>query len=443
MTNIIQPSILPGFMELLPEDQVLFNQMKNTIEQNFKLYGFWPLDTPAIEKADILLAKGGGETSKQIYRIERADHSQDQALRFDLTVPLARYVAQHSYELSFPFRRYQIAKVYRGERSQKGRYREFYQCDIDIVGRDHLSLINDAEIPAVINKIFQKFALAKPIFHINHRGLLNGFFASLGISDSTEVLRAIDKLDKIGKEGVQELLEDENLSSEQIHSIFDFLSIQGTNEEKLKELGEMAEKNDLKEEFVQGLSELKEVYAHMIAFGIGEDRIDVDLSICRGLDYYTGMVYETFLEGYEGIGSVCSGGRYDNLASNFTKEKLPGVGLSIGLTRLFYQLRTADLIRPEKGDYLAVLVMPMSNEDLDYSIKVINAFREVGIISQLYTEKAKMKKKFSYADSIGARYALIIGESERKESKVSIKDLSSGIQKAMSLNEAIDLVQEN
>lgn len=443
MTDLTNPSILPGFMELLPEDQVLFDQMKKTIEENFALYGFWPLDTPAIEKLEILLAKGGGETSKQIYRIEKGDHSKDQALRFDLTVPLARYVAQYSQDLSFPFRRYQIAKVYRGERSQKGRYREFYQCDIDIVGRDQLSLINDAEIPSVIDKIFQKFSLAQPVFHINHRGLLNGFFASIGIEDSTEVLRAVDKLAKIGPEGVQALLEEGGLSSDQIQKIFSFLKISGTNKEKLNRLFERARGENANSQFLQGLEDLSKVYDHMISFGIGEDRIEIDLSITRGLDYYTGMVYETFLRGYEEIGSICSGGRYDNLASNFTREKLPGVGLSIGLTRLFYQLRSANLIEPKKGDYLKALVIPMGEEDLSYAIETVNHLRQSGLISQLYGEKGKMKKKFSYADSVGARFALILGESERIEQKVSLKDLSTGEQQTLTLEEAIDTIKKN
>lgn len=441
MTELTNPSILPGFMELLPEEQVLFDQMKKTIEDQFILYGFWPLDTPAIEKMDILLAKGGGETSKQIYRIEKGDHSAEQALRFDLTVPLARYVAQYSQKLSFPFRRYQIAKVYRGERSQKGRYREFYQCDIDIVGKEQLSLINDAEIPAVIDQIFQKFALAQPIFHINHRGLLNGFFATLGIKDSTEVLRAIDKLAKIGKEEVRSLLLEAGLSSENTDKIFSFLEISGSNQKKLDQLNKMAQENSDYPEFLQGIEDLCAVYKNMSAFGISEERIEIDLSITRGLDYYTGMVYETFLKGYEEIGSICSGGRYDDLASNFTREKLPGVGLSIGLTRLFYQLSAAELIQPKKGDYLKALVIPMAEEDLSYAIDLVKRLRHEGLVSQLYAEKGKMKKKFSYADSIGARFAFILGENERTEKKVSLKDLSTGEQKTMPLEEAIDLIK--
>lgn len=440
--ELIQPSILSGFMELSPEDQVLFNQMKAIVEKHFQAYGFWPLDTPAIEKTEVLFSKGGGETAKQVYRIERSDHSADQALRFDLTVPLARYVAQHSQELSFPFRRYQIAKVWRGERSQKGRYREFYQADIDIIGRDQLALLNDAEIPSVIDHIFQDLGLEGLVFHINHRALLNGFFQMIGVKDLEETLRAIDKLSKIGEAGVGDILRETGLSEEGITRIFDFIASCPSNEETLNKLHRLEAEKETNEAYRQGLSDLTRVYEAMQQFGIDPERIRIDLSITRGLDYYTGMVYETFIQGHESIGSVCSGGRYDDLASNFSKEKFPGIGISIGLTRLFYQLQAADLISWGQGDYLKALVIPMSEEEEPAAIKVVNQLRKVGLSSQLYSESGKMKKKFSYADRIQAAFVVIIGGEERAAGLVSLKNLKTGDQERLSLDEAIERIRQ-
>ncbi|MCI6660660.1 histidine--tRNA ligase [Peptoniphilaceae bacterium SGI.137] len=447
MTQLVQPGILPGFMELLPEEQVLFNSIMDTIRRHFERYGFWPLDTPMIEKSEILFAKGGGETTKQIYRIVKGEHSQDQALRFDLTVPLARYVAQHASEISFPFRRYQIAKVFRGERNQKGRYREFYQADIDIIGRDSLSLLNDAEIPAVIYGIFQEIGVGSPILHINHRGLLNGFFHAIGLRDSEEALRSLDKLAKIGETGVKELLLHSGASDEQIRQIFDFLAPTNSNSETFALLENLEEGLALSEEagnlYKKGLAELHTVFDSMLQFGIPETAIQVDRSITRGLDYYTGMVYETFLEGYESIGSVCSGGRYDNLAENFTKEHLPGVGLSIGLTRLFYQLHSTGLITPHHGDYIDAIIIPMGEEDFDFAIQTVRMLREQNLRVQIYTEKGKMKKKFAYADSIGAGSVITIGESERKQGKISLKNLETGVQEILSVEEAVKRLQRH
>lgn len=442
MSDIITPSILSGFMELLPEEQVLFDRIKDTIEEEFQWYGFWPLDTPAIEKSEILFAKGGGETTKQIYKIDKGNSSQDQALRFDLTVPLARYVAQHSQDLAFPFRRYQIAKVYRGERSQKGRYREFYQCDIDIVGRNNLSLDNDAEIPSIIYNVFQKIGLSQVTIHINNRRLLNGFFLSLGINEATNVLRSIDKLDKLSHDQVKDLLFEEGLDENQVVEIFDFLDAGSSNEEILDKLEQWASKlensaTEGKDQFITGYQELKHVYTRMQDFGMPEEAIKINLAITRGLDYYTGTVYESFLDGYESIGSVCSGGRYDDLASNFTKEHLPGIGVSIGLTRLFYQLRTAGLMEPEKGDYIQAIVLPLSEDDKAYAVEVVNVLRQEAIPSLIYMETGKVKKKFSYADQVGARYAILVGESEREARKVSIKDLKTGEQKIADLSRVI------
>ena len=438
--DIVQPSILSGFMELSPEDQVLFNKIKDIAIKNFRNYGFWPIDTPAIEKSEILFAKGGGETEKQVYRIEKGEHSQDQALRFDLTVPLARYVAQNAQDLAFPFRRYQVAKVWRGERSQKGRYREFYQADVDIIGRNSLSLLNDAEIPSVMDKIFKEIGVGKAVFHINNRKLLNAFFKDLGIKDSAQILRAIDKLAKIGEENVATILEDEGIDSEKIGRIFSFIK---GGEDNSQTLVKLENEQGQSEEYKEALEDLKFVYKNMLAFGIDEDSIVIDLSITRGLDYYTGTVYETFLKGHESIGSICSGGRYDNLASNFSKESLPGVGLSIGLTRLFYQLRAADIIQPEKGDYIKALVIAMGEDDRQYAIEVVNRLRSEGLVCQLDSEGGKMKKKFSYADKLGAGYAIIIGESERITKQISIKDLLSGDQNSMSVEDAVKLIKSN
>lgn len=436
MSEIITPSILSGFMELLPEEQVLFDAIKSKIETKFQLYGYWPLDTPAIEKCEILFAKGGGETAKQVYRIDKGEHSHEQALRFDLTVPLARYVAQHTNELSFPFRRYHIAKVYRGERNQKGRYREFYQCDIDIIGRDTLSLINDAEIPAVIHQVFRSIGVSDAVFHINNRRLLNGMFEALKVEKNEEALRAIDKLAKIGEEAVAEMLAALGVSENSIKEIFEFIKPQKSNEVLIEMLDrKKAEWNN--ELFDIGVEELKEVYAKMQEFEVPRENIVLDLSITRGLDYYTGTVYETFLRNYEKLGSVCSGGRYDDLAKNFSKEHLPGVGISIGLTRLFYQLTQAEIIKPQKGDYISAIVLPMSSEDVSYSIKVVNELRRNNLHSLVYMEDGKVKKKFSYADNIGARYAIMIGGNERAENKISVKDLQFGTQDMMTVEEFI------
>ncbi len=424
MTDIVNPSVLPGFMELLPEDQLVFNKMRDIIEKNFIKYGFFPLDTPVIEKEEVLLSKGGGETQKQIFKIDK--QSRKQALRFDLTVPLARYVALNANELSFPFRRYQIGKVYRGERNQRGRYKEFYQCDIDIIGHEKLAIYNDAEIPAVIYSVFKDMNFTDLQFHLNNRKLLNGFFDSLGVEDMEASLRAIDKLAKIGEDNVREELLEAGLNDGQIDEIYKFIKDRETNEEVLDLLDSYKIENDL---FQTGLEELKTVYEYMQKFGIPEKNIKLNLSITRGLDYYTGTVYETFLLGYENIGSVCSGGRYEDLASNFTKQKYPGIGLSIGLTRLYYQLNEAGLLNfmGDKG-YIRALVIPMDETNLDYSIDVVDNLRKLGVTSQVYTEKAKMKKKFQYADRINADYAVIIGESEMEENKVSLRNMKTGEQ---------------
>ena len=405
--EIIKPSILPGFMELLPKEQLVFNQIKDTIRNTFEENSFENIETPIIEKTEILLAKGGGETTKQIYNI---DHdSRDMSLRFDLTVPLARYVSEHYHELEFPFRRYHIGKVYRGERNQKGRYKEFYQCDIDIVGNNSLNIRNDAEVPAVMYQVFKKLNVANAVININNRKLLNGFLNSLEIANYIEVLRVIDKIDKVDSNKFREMLKVEIPSEDKLDKLIEFISFNGSNEEIINYLDKLEVSDEL---FILGLKELKEVYNYMILFGIDEEALKINLSITRGLDYYTGMVFETFLTGYESIGSVCSGGRYEDLASNFTKQKLPGIGMSIGLTRLFYQLSQAGLINIESENYCDVLIVPMKKTN-KFSMEILEELRDNKIKAQIYFEKAKFKKIFNYADKQQIKFVIIAGEDRK------------------------------
>ena len=424
-----EPRTLSGFMELLPNDQILFNQIMNTIEETYQRFGFLPLDTPIIELSEVLLAKAGGETEKQIYRFNRGDN--DLSLRFDLTVPLAKYVAKNYGNLSFPFRRYQIGKVYRGERTQKGRFREFYQCDIDIIGDGELDLINDAELPSVIYMIFTKLGFNDFTIKINNRKLLNGLFIEIGQKDnSVEILRIIDKIDKIGKEAVIEELEKLNIGKEQIEKIINFIEIDGNNNEKLEKLRTLNIENDI---FNKGLEELEFVYTNMKLFGIPENNIKLDLTIARGLDYYTGTVYETFLNDYRELGSVCSGGRYENLAENYTDKKLPGVGISIGLTRLFYKLSELNLIKAEKKSISDVLIIPMV-EDLSVPIKVANVLRNNGINTEIYLNNKKLKAKFKYADKLEIPYVIVIGEDEIERRVIKLKDMKTGGEKEIKMD---------
>lgn len=432
--SLIKPSILPGFMELLPEEQKFFDNIKDIIEKNFEKYGYIKIDTPLIEKEEILLSKGGGETSKQIYRIDK--ESTPQALRFDLTVSLARYVSMYAHELNFPFRRYQIGKVYRGERNQKGRYREFYQCDIDIIGNENLSIVNDGEISSVIYNIFDDLGFKDLVlFRINNRKLLGGFLESINVKEFESVLRIIDKIEKIGLEKTQQELLNINISKDNIDEIFNFIENKETNLETIEKLKKYNIDNDL---FNTGRDELIKVYNFMKLFEIPEDSIKIDLTITRGLDYYTGTVVETFLKGYESIGSVCSGGRYDDLANNFTKQKYPGIGLSIGLTRLFYQLNSAGLLNKELEDNDLVLVIPMSDDVLDFSISIVNKLRLNNIKSQIYLEGGKVKKKFNYADKLGINKVIIIGEQEKENQTISIKDFKTGNQEELKLDKFIE-----
>ena len=420
------PRTLSGFMELLPAPQQQMERMMEILRRTYALYGFTPLDTPVIEASDVLLAKGGGETEKQIYRFEKGD--ADLALRFDLTVPLAKYVALHYNDLSFPFRRYQIGKVYRGERAQRGRFREFYQADIDIIGDGKLSILNEAEIPAVIYRTFSTLGLQRFQIRVNNRKILNGFYALLGLTEqSGAIMRTVDKLDKIGPDKVRALLTapEIGLTEQQADEILRFIAITGTNEAVLAALAEYQGRNAT---FDEGLSELSTVVKYLASFGVPADHFAVDLTIARGLDYYTGTVYETTLLDHPEIGSVCSGGRYDNLAEYYTDKKLPGVGISIGLTRLFYVLGEQGLLNPALPTAPAdVLILPMT-EDLSAAISLATLLRDNGIRTQLHCEEKKFKQKISYADKLGIPYVIFLGEDEINAGVVACKDMATGEQ---------------
>ena len=431
--EIIKPRTLSGFMELLPSKQIQFEKMAEILRTTYASYGFAPLDTPVIEDAQILLAKGGGETEKQIYRFTKGD--SDLALRFDLTVPLAKYVALHYNELAFPFRRFQISKVYRGERAQRGRFREFYQADIDIIGDGKLDILNEAEIPAIIYKVFRGFGLTRFQIHVNNRNILNGFYAMLGLSEkSGDIMRTVDKLDKIGPEKVKLiLLEDCGLTESQAEEILTFIAIKGTNAEVLAALEGYAGRN---ETFDLGLSELKAVCSNLAAFGVPEANFAVDLTIARGLDYYTGTVYETTLLDHPEIGSVCSGGRYDNLAGYYIDKQLPGVGISIGLTRLFYVLDEQGLLNPQLSSAPAdALVLPMT-ADPGPAIALAETLRSAGIRVQLYGEQKKFKQKMAYANKLEVPFAVLLGEDEIAEGMCSVKNMKTGEQVKLAPAEA-------
>ena len=437
--EIIKPRTLSGFMELLPDKQIQFEAMAEILRRTYASYGFAPLDTPAIEDAQILLAKGGGETEKQIYRFQKGD--SDLALRFDLTVPLAKYVALHYNELAFPFRRFQISKVYRGERAQRGRFREFYQADIDIIGDGKLDILNEAEIPAIIYKVFRGFGLSRFQIRVNNRKILNGFYAMLGLSErSGEIMRTVDKLDKIGAEKVKVILtEDCGLEEAQAGEILAFIAIRGTNAQVIQALEGYAGRNEM---FDQGLSELKTVTANLAAFGVPEANFAVDLTIARGLDYYTGTVYETTLLNHPEIGSVCSGGRYDNLAGYYIEKDLPGVGISIGLTRLFYVLDEQGLLNPQLPSAPAdALVLPMT-ESAAPAITLAETLRAAGLRVQLYSEQKKFKQKMAYANKLGVPFAVLLGEDEISQGVCSVKNMATGEQQQLKPEEAAAYIRQ-
>ena len=435
----IKPRTLSGFMELLPAPQVQMERIMEVLRSTYSRYGFTPLDTPAIEAADVLLAKGGGETEKQVYRFQKGD--SDLALRFDLTVPLAKYVALHYGELSFPFRRYQIGKVYRGERAQRGRFREFYQADIDVIGDGKLDIVNEAEIPAIIYQTFTTLGLNRFQIRVNNRKILSGFYAMLGLTEkSGDIMRTVDKLEKIGPDKVHALLVEElEISPENAGEILRFTQITGTNEVVLEQLEGYRGRNAL---FDLGLDELNTVVKYLSAFGVPQENFAVDLTIARGLDYYTGTVYETCMLDHPEIGSICSGGRYDNLAEYYIDKQLPGVGISIGLTRLFFVLGEQKMLNENLNTAPAdVLVLPMT-EDLAPAIRLATDLRAQGIRVQLYCEQKKFKAKMSYADKLGIPYAVFLGEDEINAGTCSVKDLTKGEQVTVSSAEAAKLIKE-
>ena len=438
--DIIKPRTLSGFMELLPGKQIQFERMVSILRETYASYGFAPLDTPAIEDAQILLAKGGGETEKQIYRFQKGD--SDLALRFDLTVPLAKYVALHCNDLAFPFRRFQISKVYRGERAQRGRFREFYQADIDIIGDGKLDILNEAEIPAIIYNVFKGFGLRRFQIRVNNRKILNGFYAMMELSHkSGEIMRTVDKLDKIGPEKVKAILmgEECGLTETQADEILKFIAITGSNAEVIAALEGYAGRNEI---FDLGLSELKAVTANLTAFGVPEENFAVDLTIARGLDYYTGTVYETTLLDHPEIGSVCSGGRYDNLAGYYIEKQLPGVGISIGLTRLFYVLDEQKLLNPALPSAPAdALVLPMTADPAP-AIALAQTLRTNGLKVQLYGEQKKFKQKMAYANKLGVPFAVLLGEDEIAEGKCSVKNMVTGEQVKLDPAEAAAFIKD-
>ena len=430
----IKPRTLSGFMELLPARQVQFDRMVETLRKTYSLYGFTPLDTPAIEASEVLLAKGGGETEKQIYRFTKGD--SDLSLRFDLTVPLAKYVALHTGDLTFPFRRFQIGKVYRGERAQRGRFREFYQADIDVIGDGSLDIINEAEIPSIIYKTFTALGLKRFQIRVNNRKVLNGLFEILGLKEQAgDLMRTIDKLEKIGPEKVKELLVNEfSVPAATADQLLELLS----TADPMAALNALKGQNEL---FDRGVEELSTVVNYMSAFGVPAENYQVDLTIARGLDYYTGTVYETAMLDHPEIGSICSGGRYDNLAEYYTNKQLPGVGISIGLTRLFFVLEDQKYLNDDLLTSPAdVLVLPMT-QDLSPAIALATQLREAGIRTQLYTENKKFKQKIGYADKLGIPYVIFLGEDEVKEGKAAVKDMATGEQLTQSVEEAIDRIR--
>jgi histidyl-tRNA synthetase len=442
-----QPRTMPGVLELLPREQIAFQSMLDGVRRGFELYGFLPIETPAIEYSDVLLTKTGGETERQVYFVQstgaleaagqNADERPELALRFDLTVPLARYVAEHEHDLAFPFRRYQMQRVYRGERAQRGRFREFYQCDIDVIGKDDLPIRYDAEIPAVIHAVFSALDIGAFTIQINNRKLMRGFLEGLGIVDTetqTRMLREVDKLDRRGAEHVHAVLTGEafGLSRTVAQRLLDFVKIRSASLSNAHAELDALEAGS--ETFEQGRAELSEVLDTVAAFGVPESAFALNLSIARGLDYYTGTVYETSLNDHPEIGSICSGGRYDNLAGQYTKSKLPGVGISIGLTRLFWQLREAGVLPAASGG-VEVLVTQMDATRWPECLAIARELRGAGIATELVLEAGKLGKQLKYADRIGAHFALVLGEDEATRNVVAVKDLRSGGQSEIARGE--------
>lgn len=432
---LVKPSILPGTMELLPNEQLIFNKMKDIIRETYELFSFLPIDTPALEKTEILLAKGGGETEKQIYNI--ANTSTDTSLRFDLTVPLARYVSMHEHELKFPFKRYQIAKVYRGERNQKGRYREFYQCDCDIIGDEKLSKFYDAELVKIISIIFKKFGFDRFTIMINNRNIMNGFLKSQGVEDTVEAVRALDKYDKIGRESLEELLLNQGIKADAVKEIIALIEFEGTNEETIKYLEGLGIDN---ETFLKGLAEMKEVLENIKLFKVDESNYKFTLKLQRGLDYYTSTVIETVLDDYKELGSVAGGGSYENLTQYYSKRELPGVGISIGLTRLFFQLSEKNILPKFDSEEKSFLVAPL-DIDMSYAISVLNELHGLGVNSEVLYSKMKMKKIFDFAENYSFDYIIFLGQEELDNKKLSVRDLKSKENLTLSIDELKTLIK--
>lgn len=433
----ISTRVLPGFMDLLPAEQILLSDMKMKIQNVYERYGFIPLDTPVIERAEVLLAKAGGETEKQIYRFTKGDN--DLALRFDLTVPLARYVSEHFHKLTFPFRRYAIGKVYRGERPQRGRFREFYQCDIDIIGHGELNLINDAEIPSIIYATFLELGFHYFTIKINNRKILNGLLNGLDLSSSSvEILRIIDKINKITQNEILSELLSLGITESNAQQILEFIYIKGNRETILTKLKSINIQDPL---YKQGVDELSQVVNYITYLGVPSTNFTIDLSIARGLDYYTGTVYETILDEYPDIGSVCSGGRYDNLAEYYTDEKLPGVGISIGLTRLFDKLNSMNIIQGTVSTPSKSIIIPM-DDDFKEALELATQLRRYDIPTEVYFGEGRIKKKLAYANKLGIPYAVMIGENEKKGGYYTVKDMKSGEQRNADFEEILAIIRE-
>lgn len=437
MKNKVTPKIMSGFMELLPADQIAFERLVKIVRETYESYGFVPLDTPVLELSEVLLAKAGGETEKQIYRFTKGD--TDMCMRFDLTVPFSRFAAKNQNDLAFPFRRYHIGKVYRGERPQKGRFREFYQADIDIIGNEKLSVMYDAEIPSIMYQVLTKLGLKRFHIRMNNRKLLRGFYEALGLSEkSTDILRLVDKFDKIGADNVREGLTDLGVDSERADKILSFVNTDGSVDEMLSYLKNMGLTN---ESFSAGCQELETVTTALKTLGVPDTHYKIDLKITRGLDYYTGTVYETAVDDFPTWGTICAGGRYDNLAENYTDKKLPGIGMSIGITRLFDLLNGAGLINKGVQSTADVLVLPMGDNPA-YPLQVAKALRNNDIKTEVYFAETKFKNKMAYANKIGVPYVIILGEDEEKNQMVSLKNMQSGEQQIVKFDEIAALVRQ-
>lgn len=435
--TLVTPRKPGGFNEYLPGEQIEYNRLRDIIRATYEKYGFTPLDTPDLELTEVLLARGGGETEQQVYTFKREGSETSLTMRYDLTVPLARYVAEHESEIVFPFRRYHLGKVHRAERQQKGRYREFEQDDIDIIGS--YSPIIDAEFPAIINEIFATFNFGEFTIRLNNRQILNGFFVGIGLSSvSREVLRTIDKMEKIGRDELVGELHSIGLDDTQVGRVLDFTSITGSNDEILSALKALGIDS---EQFDDGVSKLETLIGALRVMGVPEARFQIDLKIARGLDYYTGTVYETILNDYPEVGSVCSGGRYDDLAGYYTKTALPGVGISIGLSRLFSKLREVPgLIQANRQSPADVVVMPITDEQNDYAISVAATLRNAGIATMLYTEPDSLKEKLRYANRMGFAYVVLVGEAEAKAGTVTVKDMAARSESTGTVEAAVRLI---